>query len=195
MRKAIEDNGRAWNTNTEAALNERDAFDASVRSLQRVRDAQIASGAAMTTANAQYDAGVQSLLTLAGQAGATKAQLDALARTYEIKFVVSGITAAFAALAPTGHHGFASGGDTPAFEPFTVGEHGPETMFSSHSAFVATQQQWRGGAASGAQTISIVISAAPGSDRTVMGAITENLRFDVRTSSGGSVQTHLGPRR
>jgi len=65
-----------------------------------------------------------------------------------------------------------------------------------YNADVVPRDGWYGGGwgGAGAGSLELVITAAPGSDAKVMSAITEGLRFDVRTKSGGNVQTHLGPR-
>jgi TP901 family phage tail tape measure protein len=46
----------------------------------------------------------------------------------------------------------------------------------------------------GTTQVELIVTPAPGADGKVMSAITEGLRFGVRTVSGGSAQVHLGPR-
>jgi hypothetical protein len=196
-----------WSDNTQAGRDNQKMLLDQIQTLDAQRRAAIDNSdgtvGAVNKINAKYDEQLDKLLKIAAKAGDSAAALKALAGDYHVNVIVTiqertQLSKASAIDRALANLGFASGGETPAFEPFVVGEHGPEVMFSSQKQFVANQQmmrQYNGGGGGGAQQIQIVISAAPGSDRTVMGAITENLRFDVRTASGGSVQTHLGPRR
>lgn len=63
-----------------------------------------------------------------------------------------------------------------------------------YNADVVPRDGWYGGAGGAGGTVRVEVSAAPGSDRSVMSAITQALRFNVRTKGAGSVQRHLGKR-
>lgn len=192
-----------WDDNTQAGRDNLRMISDQIKAIQTKRDQDInasnGSQQAIDAVNRKYNEEIDKLIGIEKQAGATKAQLDLLnglhIQIVEDVIIRNQLTKAAAVDKNLALHGFASGGVTPANEVFKVGEHGTEYLFSDRSHYVATQQQMWNGAGSGSQQIQIVISPAPGSDRTVMSAITNSLRFDVRTASGGSVQTHFGPRR
>jgi uncharacterized protein YaiE (UPF0345 family) len=89
---------------------------------------------------------------------------------------------------------------------YEVGERGPEILtlgagtsgyvHPSADAWKASQSggDWKASSMSGGagtMRLALTISPAPGSDARLMAAITDGLRFDVATQSGGSVDVHL----
>jgi hypothetical protein len=156
--KAISDNGPAWNKHNEAALNLHESFDNAVGALQRMRDAEIASGTSIQQANADYDAGIERLLKLAKQAGATKAQLDALKGTYEVNVIINTIFGALqSGLQPLKNlpH-FASGGDVPGpvGAPQLAVVHSGERVLTPSQAAAAD-------AGGGSTTLQIEVGGSP----------------------------------
>lgn len=201
MRQLSEDiaaNGKHWNDNTDAGQKQREMLLGLLNDAERVREAQIANGVSVQKANADYDAQVQVLLKLAGQAGATKAQLDALAKRYEIQFsidaiagAVSGVTSAvakaFAGLqfggpAPekssTFGGGRAAGGPVMAGVEYLVGENGPERFRPMVSGSIVPN---------GNQTVQVVMSIDPsGSADSLWAAVLKLLRDHVRFNGGSA---------
>lgn len=152
---AVKQNGRHWNDNTREADANHEAVNRQIDNLGRVRDAEIAAGMSIAQADAEYNKGVAKVMAYAAALGATKAQLDALQGVYTIDINVIRREISVAVMANKTDKdlrfaGFASGGETPAYAPFKVGEHGTEYLFADKQHFVATKQQmampWRGGA-------------------------------------------------
>ena len=88
---AIAENGKHWNDNTDAAFNNRQMILGAIGDLERVREEEIKHGKSLADANAEYEAGLQTILNYAGALGATKAQLDAIKGEYDITLVINSI--------------------------------------------------------------------------------------------------------
>jgi len=139
LRDTLKQNGKHWNDGTKAAYENRDAIDAMIKKLQEQRDAAIlasdGSVQAVDAANAKYNEQLKVLLNLAGQAGATQAQLQQMAGTYTVTVVTryetqqqNKASAVDRAQALAYGGGRAGGGDVMAGYSYTVGENGPETL-------------------------------------------------------------------
>jgi hypothetical protein len=199
--KDLAENGKLWNENTDAGRKQREEFLGLIADAGRIRDAQIAAGKSVKDANAEYDAQVQSLLKLAGQAGATKKQLDDLAHTYEIKFSIDAIAGAVSNVAAavsnalrglsfggnpqksaTFGGGRAVGGPVSAGTTYLVGERGPELLHMGSNGYVDSK-------AGGASQVVVSFEAPPaGSGLEELWRV---LRKYIRIN-GGDVQTVLG---
>lgn len=214
LAQTIKDNGRHWDDNTQAARNNRTAVYDMIGTLEAERLAAIkhsdGTQAAKDKINAAYDQQIKKLLDLARKAGATRAELDKLSGTYYINIITTMIQRGKST--PEGEviahnpnarrSGRAAGGPVLAGRVYSVAEQRSE-VFTTRQTWQAPADGWvtpmaaaSGGPTGngGTQRLEMTISYAPGSDAGVMSAITDRLRFDVRTASGGSVQTHLGPR-
>jgi len=110
---------------------------------------------------------------------------------FGLKSIPAPTTAGFPAAASVNIHasqqmrGFASGGRTPAFEPFRV--HDNEILFSSREHYVATAAQARG-MGGGAVTVEWVGGPTDELGRALLGW----LQKQIRITAGGNVQKALG---
>jgi hypothetical protein len=154
LQETFKTNGRHWEDNTRAGLANREALLGQIRSLNDLREAELAAGHDAEKTNAKYDAQIEVLLGIARQAGATKAMLDQLRGEYEIHLSISGlvgVTSAVNALANLagsavskfwgGHR--AAGGPVVPGGTYQVGENGPEwlTMGASGLGWVTPMAQ------------------------------------------------------
>jgi len=82
---------RNWDLSTEAGQKNQQALHDSIMAIEAYRDQQVQASdgsiAAIDAINAKYDEQLAQLLKIAGQAGATKAQLDQLNRTYYVQII------------------------------------------------------------------------------------------------------------
>jgi hypothetical protein len=143
LRQALKENGRTFDENTEAGRKNAAAWQQQLENTQRVRDAEIAAGEDAGKATREYNKQVQMLLDMAAAAGATKAQLDALAKQYviQIRYTISQ-TGGIGGIGTSSTGGYdvgdlahqhmarhAAGGRYPAYAPFVAGEFGPEIVW------------------------------------------------------------------
>lgn len=187
---AIAENGKAWDGNSEAALNNRAAVNSQLEKLLDARDAAIANGDTIETANRAYEAGVKQLLAYAAAAGATKAELDKLAQTYIVRVEIASSLAeigqaignSFKGIEVGG--GLAGGGEAKAGTTYLTGEEGPELVTFGKDGHVWPNGTGPGGGGGG--PTQIVVSADPSaSDSRFIAALLQMLRFEIRAQGGG----------
>jgi len=166
FQETLKKNGRHWEDNTRAGLDNQAGLLRMIQTINDFRQREIEAGHDVAATNAKYDAQVQALLNLAKQAGATKEQLDHLKGEYEIHIVMPGLIAATNALANLAKSGLAqffgghraAGGPVLAGVPYTINEHGNETVTfpasgTVHPASLSPAQPWSGGASGGARYV------------------------------------------
>jgi methyl-accepting chemotaxis protein len=156
---------RFWDMNTQGGRDNLKLMNDTIGDLERQRLQAIAtsdgSRAAIDKINQAFNANIDLLEKQAIKAGDTKAAFEAMAGSYRITIITDILNAAAAAKQSktdksSRFAGFASGGTTPAYAPFVVGEHGPEVLWDSKQHYVETKamaQQsampWSGGGSSG----------------------------------------------
>lgn len=190
VNETFKENKGHWDTATEKGRANNDVLLAQIENLNGQREANIRAGQDAKVANANFDAQLNTLLRLAGAAGATKEQLDRLKGTYAINVRVN-VTGLSNIDKVDFRRGFAAGGTTPAHSPFWVGEKGPELMFSDRSHFVATNSQSKA-LTSGGEGVTIEASFRPGMGTRLEDAILNMIRYEVRLQGGGDVQKAFG---
>ncbi len=186
--QAIKENGAHWDDNTQAAIANHQALDSAVQAIMATRDAEVAHGTSVFQANIEYDASIEKLKALAVQMGMSKAQAEAFAKTYQIKFVVTTVYDSVQALGAKiggilGSLGFntgarASGGPVTAGQPYVVGEKRPELFVPSQNGYIMPSVPGGGGAT------NVIVSVAPGADSAFAAYVMKMLRFEVRTLGG-----------
>lgn len=183
---SLEENGLTFDKNTAAGRQNVSALIAVANTAEATVRQMLSQNRSLADVGAAYDHYRQELYDTAIQAGATadEAQnlvdkwlslqaLDDLTKlvTIHIDYVRTGgsqTTAYENGVDNIFTKGFAAGGTTPGgFEPFVVGEHGPELMAASRSAFVATAQQWNGAVTGGSSNRTITIIVKDTSGRTM----------------------------
>jgi len=194
-----------WDLSTQAGRDNQRQLEQTAQTLDRERLAEIkksdGSVEAINKINTAFDAQLAQIEAVARKAGDSEAALKAMEGTYHIDIIVitdyqernaqKHTSAADRALLG----GRASGGPVVAGGSYLVGEYRPEVFTPTQNGVITPSvQQWNGSSSGGTQRVEVVVSAAPGSDRSVMASITEGLRFDVRTVSGGDPVKHLAPR-
>lgn len=204
LSKVLRENRGHLFDNTQAARDNEAALQDQIGKLMVSREANIRAGMSVKDANTLYDQQIEKLIGIGANADISRTKLEAMAKKYKIEFIVTGLTnAAVSALqlAASGFtkftKGFASGGDTPAFEPFRV--HDGETLWSSRQHFVATKTETdrlarapypsraNGAAAGGGGTTRVVIDLVGADDDLV-----RRIRRTVRVEGGGDVQLAFG---
>lgn len=201
LQKQVAEGSKGWDLNTEAGRENQKAVEQTIEALRRKKQAELdasdGSVEAQNRINAKYDEELKKVLAIAQALGATKAELEAIAKTYYAKLVVEYQVADLknmnkadrAQALAFGLKGFASGGTTPAFEPFRV--HDGEVMFSNQQHYVATKSQvdtMSRGSSTASQAPVLISFAATGD--SLLDAILLHLRKYVRVN-GGDVQTAL----
>jgi hypothetical protein len=138
LREILAQNKGQWDLNSEAGRANNEVLLQQITNLDAQRRANIIAGADAAIANAKFDAELDTLLRLAGAAGASKEQLDRLKGTYSITVRVNALvdrilSSSLIGLANLGATGFlsgtrASGGPVGAGRSYLVGEAGPEIL-------------------------------------------------------------------
>jgi len=209
--ETLKENGKHWEGNTEAGLENQAALRDVVDAIKAKRDAEIAASdgsvAAIEEINRKYNASIEKLRKMASEAGITKAMFENLAGSYKVVWNVTtiGQSPKFpgmmmgSATVTVGKDGvgsgkmkeFASGGSTPAGEIYKV--HKDELLFSSRQHYVATAAQSRaiesGGGMGGGKWEATL---KPGADSALAAALLSALRDLVWIKGGGSVQKAFG---
>lgn len=186
-----------WSDNTQAGLDNKKMLLDQVRAIQQQRDAAVdaAQGnkAAIDKANAAYEARLQQIIAIGRAAGASQAQLSALAGEYDINLVVNTVqkglqvaAGVFAnALAAVGVKHRAGGGPVAAGQPYVVGEKQPELFVPSSNGYIMPRVPTGGG---GGGTPVVISFAATGD--SLLDAILKQLRKYIHVQ-GGDVQFAL----
>lgn len=187
---SIKENGKNWDITTQKGRDNTTALQDSINAAKAVRDANIANGESVASANAKYEAQIGYLQGVATKAGLTKAQFDAMTaallnyintpqdKTITTKFVnfrydygVSQEGRIGSGEDPRGQTGkfYAKGGTVTDTGPMVVGERGAEVVWGNQGQYVSTAEQTRrlasamsrGGPAGGG-SVNLTVSAAPG---------------------------------
>jgi hypothetical protein len=203
LQKELGKGKQDWRDNTQAGLDHQKMLLDQVGAIQRQRDAAVdAAGtnkAAIDKANAAYEAQLQKILAIGKAAGASQAQLAALAGEYDINVVITavqkGVQAAdqlFAqALAAFGVHAGSSkkraaGGPVTAGQPYIVGDGGRPELFVPDTNGRIEPRVPAGGGGSAPQ---VVISFAS-TGNSFFDALLKELRKYIHVQ-GGNVQFAL----
>lgn len=174
---SLKTNGQTFDENTAAGRANVSALIAVARTATTTVTDMVAHGKSIDEVSAKYNEYRTELLDAAIQAGATADQAQILVDKWlalsNLDNIVKSLTIMIYTHGSQGVaydngsdnpflKGYASGGTTPAFEPFKVGERGEEWMFDSKQHFVATKammaQQWNGsvGGGGGSETRHVV---------------------------------------
>lgn len=163
LRETLKENGRHWETNTQAGLDNRAAILDQVEALEAQREKMIESGTSTQDANAWYNAQLLALEKLAKQYGITQQALDDLIRSYLIAAgyaMIVGPNAAKMAKEQREVRGYAHGGRPQPGVPYLVGEYGPEWRVDDPGTVyphgVAPWQGPPGGGSSGASAPIVI---------------------------------------
>jgi hypothetical protein len=216
--ETLKENGKHWEDNTQAGLNNQAALRDMVDTIKEKRDAEIAHAQSIGATQAQideinrkFDKNIERLKEMALKAGMTEDAFHNLAGTYTINFVLNQIAGKQVMawselrnqerqLAVSNSSGpivngkikeFASGGTTPAGEVFKV--HKDEYMFSNKQHYVATASQSRaleGGG--GAMVGGVTVNVAAGTEHRVRDFIVMAVRDATWSLGGGNVQKAFG---
>lgn len=140
----FDENGTDLSRYTDEGRENQRALIELARQMRELRDDQIAMGEGTAEANAALEANHQRLLDQAEAAGLSRAAIEELIGwMFKVPKINFGGTARTYGPSDSTFGGglqeFASGGITPAFEPFRV--HDGEVMFSDRPHYVATRSQ------------------------------------------------------
>lgn len=184
---SIKENGRNWDITTQKGRDNTNALLESIDAAKRVRDANIANGESVASANAKYQAQIAYLEQVAIKAGLTKAQFDAMTaallnyidapqdKTITTRFVTFQKNYGTSAEGRIGSgedprrqtgRAYAGGGDVTQTGMSLVGENGPELRFLSKGDYIATAAQTKamlsGVGGGGVTTIRVIVQDTSG---------------------------------
>ncbi len=150
---------KGWELNTQAGRDHQKMINQTIQDLERQRQAAIDAGngskAAIDAANKSYEDQLNHLLKIAGQLGATKAEVNALAGKYDVEVFMHFHSEGAAAgaigkeISYTISHK-AAGGPVMAGTPYMVGENGPELYVPSQNGTIIPHGAGNSGASGGA---------------------------------------------
>lgn len=159
LTESIKENGKNWDITTQKGRDNTTALMDSIEAAKKVRDANIANGESVASANAKYEAQIAYLRDVASKAGLTRAQFDAMTvallnyinapmnKTITTRFVdihyVSQEGRIGSGEDPRTRTGkaYASGGSVASSGVSLFGEQGPELRFASKDDYIATAAQ------------------------------------------------------
>lgn len=213
-------NSAGLDKNSERGRSNRDALSRLATATTALYHQQVALTGTQGRAAAIMARGYTMFMASAKAMGVTRAQADALARSLgliphviPVKVhiqTIGRIPSSIHTSASTGaaikgqrhYDGRASGGPVSAGRTYLVGEQGPELVRFSAPGHVfdagKTKQMLGkrgfspGAGAAGGGPVQVVVTPKPGMERGLMRALVEALRYEVRVSGRGSVQTLLG---
>lgn len=175
---SIKENGRNWDITTQKGRDNTTALADSIQAAKQVRDANIANGESVASANAKYEAQIAYLRDVALKAGMTKQQFDAMTaallnyintpqdKTITTKWIdihyVSQEGRIGSGEDPRTKTGkfYASGGTVSETGFSVVGEQGPELRFMNKGDYIATAAETKamlgGGGGGGGGSVPVV---------------------------------------
>ncbi len=184
-----------WTDNTQAGVDNLKMINSQIDAIGRQRDATVAANAdnkaAIDAANKKYQEQVDRLLAMAKAAGASKAELQALAGKYDVDVYFHSHSEGFAAGAIGAEIKYtishrAGGGPVMAGSPYVVGERGPELFVPSANGRIEPNVP---AGAMGGGSPTVVISFAP-TGNSLFDALLKELRKYIHVQ-GGDVQFAL----
>lgn len=175
---SIKENGRNWDITTQKGRDNTTALADSIQAAKQVRDANIANGESVASANAKYEAQIAYLRDVALKAGMTKEQFDRMTaallnyintpdnKTVTTKFLDIHYVSTEGRIGngtdPRRNTGsaYASGGEVSSTGFSLVGEQGPELRFMNKGDYIATAAETKamlgGGGGGGGGSVPVV---------------------------------------
>jgi hypothetical protein len=198
--ETLKENGKHWEDNTQAGLDNQAALRGVVDAIKAKRDAEVAasdgSQKAIDEINRKYDKNIALLKDAAVKAGITEQAFKNLAGSYTVNLYVKEFVSTSTDWSEFRSkerkaEGKASGGPVMAGVPYMINEAGRETVTFPANGTVHPANltpATGGGAVGGSVTLNII----PGAEQRVRDFIYTVIRDGAWTLGGGSVQKAYG---